>query len=155
MVSQRAIELTTAALTGFFGVAVLISSMDNGIGWGENGVDAGTFPFLIGSVIALGSLYNLVRGMLVSREIAVTSASLRRVGSLFVPAAFFIALIPALGMYAASGGYILAAVGWRRRLPLLKSLALAVATPLFLYLIFEKLFVVSLPHGALAQMIGF
>jgi Tripartite tricarboxylate transporter TctB family len=155
MVSQRAIELTTAVATGLFGVAVLISSMDNGIGWGENGVDAGTFPFLIGSVIALGSLYNLVRGIAVAHGIAITWPALRRVGGLFVPAAFFIALIPTLGMYVASGGYMLAAVGWRRGLPLLNSLALAVATPLFLYVVFEKLFVVSLPHGVLAQMIGF
>jgi len=154
-VSQRTIELTTAALTGVFGVAVLISSMDNGIGWGENGVDAGTFPFLIGSVIALGSLYNLVRGLMVAHEIAVSWPALRRVGGLFVPAAFFIALIPTLGMYVASGGYMLAAVSWRRRLPLQKSLGLAVVTPLFLYFVFEKLFVVSLPHGVLAQIVGF
>ena len=155
MVSQRIIELTTAALTGVFGAAVVVSSIDNGIGWGENGVDAGTFPFLIGCVIALGSVYNLVRGLVVAYEIAITWPALRRVGGLFVPAAFFIALIPTFGMYVASGGYMLAAVGWRRRLPLPKSLALAVMTPLFLYVVFEKLFVVALPHGAFAEMIGF
>jgi hypothetical protein len=58
-------------------------------------------------------------------------------------------------MYIASGGYMLAAVGWRRRLPLLQASALAVATPLFLYVVFEKLFVVALPHGALPAMMGF
>lgn len=155
MISQRAIELTTAVLTGLFGAAVVVSSVDNGIGWGENGVDAGTFPLLVGSVILLGSLYNLARGAPVAREIAVTWPALRRVAGLFIPAAFFIALIPSLGMYVASGGYMLATVGWRRRLPLLKSAALAVATPLFLYVVFEKLFVVTLPHGALPGMMGF
>jgi len=155
MVSQRSIELTTAAFTGAFGMAVVVSSTSNGIGWGENGVDAGTFPFLVGSVIVLGSLYNLARGIFIGYEVAITRPALRRVAGLFIPAAIFIALIPTLGMYVASGGYVLATVGWRRQLSLLRSLVLAVAAPLFLYLIFEKLFVVTLPHGVLLDMLGF
>jgi hypothetical protein len=154
MISQRAIEVTTAALTGLFGVAVIVSSRDNGIGWGENGVDAGTFPMLVGSTIALGSLYNLARGALVAREIAVTWPALRRVATLFIPAAVFIALIPSLGMYIASAGYVLATVGWQRKLPLWKTGALAVVVPLFLFFVFEKLFVVTLPHGALLDIMG-
>jgi hypothetical protein len=155
MVSRRLIELTTAALTGAFGLAVVISSLDNGIGWGANGVDAGTFPFLVGSVILFGSLYNLAHGTFIAHEITVTWPALRRVAGLFIPAAVFIALIPTLGMYIASGGYVLATVGWRRQLSLLRSLMLAVAAPLFLYLVFEKLFVVTLPHGLALEMLGF
>lgn len=155
MISQRAIETTTAAITGLFGVAVIVSSTENGIGWGENGVDAGTFPMLVGSAIALGSIYNLVRGALLAHEIAVTWPALRRVAGLFVPAAVFIALIPTLGMYIASAGYVLATVGWHRKLPWWKTGAVAIAVPLFLYFVFEKLFVVTLPHGALLEMMGF
>src|SRR5256885_98175 len=33
MISRRALEMATAALTGIFGVAVVVSSIDNGIGW--------------------------------------------------------------------------------------------------------------------------
>jgi hypothetical protein len=155
MISQRAIETATAAITGLFGVAVIVSSLDNGIGWGENGVDAGTFPLIVGSAIALGSLFNLVRGALVAHEIAVTWPALRRVAGLFIPAAVFIVLIPSLGMYIASAGYVLATVGWQRKLAWWKTVALAVGVPLFLYLVFEKLFVVTLPHGALLDMMGF
>jgi hypothetical protein len=155
MISQRAIELTTAALTGLFGAAVVISSTGNGIGWGKSGVDAGTFPLLVGSAIVLGSLYNLARGAFIARETAVTLPALRRIAGLFVPAAVFIALILTLGMYVASGGYMLATVGWQRKLPLWRNVTLAVATPLFLYFVFEKLFVVTLPHGALFEMMGF
>src|SRR6516225_8236085 len=64
MISRRALELATAVLTGSFGVAVVVSSLDNGIGWSSEGVDAGTFPFLTGLIIVAGSLYNLVRGVL-------------------------------------------------------------------------------------------
>src|SRR3569623_69624 len=102
MISQRLIEVTTAALPGLFGMAVVISSLDNGIGWGEKGVDAGTFPLIVGSAITLGSLYNLARGVFVAHEISITWTALRRVAGLFAPAAIFIALIPSLGMYVAS-----------------------------------------------------
>lgn len=155
MISQRAIEVTTAALTGLFGVAVVVSSVDIGIGWGEKGVDAGTFPLIVGSAIALGSLYNLARGVLVGHEIAVSWPALRRVAGLFVPAAVFIALIPSFGMYAASFAYTLATVGWQRKLPPWKTIAVALAVPLFLYVVFEKAFVVTLPHGTLFEMMGF
>ena len=155
MISQRAIELTTAAITGLFGVAVIVSSLDNGIGWGEKGVDAGTFPMIVGAAITLGSLYNLARGFMAGREVAITWPALRRVAGLFVPAAIFIALIPSLGMYLSSFGYVLATVGWQRKLPAWKAIAIAVAAPLFLYVVFEKAFVVSLPHGALFEMMGF
>jgi hypothetical protein len=155
MLSRRAIELTTAALTGAFGLAVVVSSTSNGIGWGENGVDAGTFPLLVGTAIVLGSAYNMLRGIVAAPEIAVTWLALRRVAGLFIPAAIFIALIPTLGMYIASGAYVLATVGWQRKLPLLSICLLAAAVPLFLYLVFEKLFVVTLPHGALLEMLGF
>ena len=140
MISQRAIEVTTAVLTGMFGLAVVVSSTDNGIGWGEKGVDAGTFPLIVGATIVFGSVYNLARGTLVAHEVAVTWPALRRVAGLFVPAASF--------------GYVLATVGWQRKLTQWKTFAIAVATPLFLYVVFEKLFVVSLPHGALFEMMG-
>src|SRR4051812_32485718 len=63
MISRRALELATGILTGGFGVAVVVQSLDNGIGWSRAGVDSGTFPFLTGIIIVLGSLYNLVRGV--------------------------------------------------------------------------------------------
>ena len=95
MISRRVLELLTAILTGSFGVAVVVSSLDNGIGWSSDGVDAGTFPFLTGVIIVLGSLYNLVRGVLpavtlASVPVAITRTELRRLAGLFVPAAIFV-----------------------------------------------------------------
>src|SRR5438105_15494203 len=59
MISRRGLEISTAALTGIFGVVVVVSSIDNGIGWSSAAVDAGTFPFLTGIIIVLGSLYTM------------------------------------------------------------------------------------------------
>ena len=160
MISRRALELATAVLTGSFGVAVVVQSLDNGIGWSSAGVDSGTFPFVIGLVIVLGSLYNLVRGVLpatslASVPIAITQIELRRLAGLFVPAAIFVAAIPLLGMYLASALYIFAVLAIPRHQSLLRSLAMAAATALALYVVFERMFQVSLPHGALAAAFGF
>src|SRR6266480_5493738 len=117
MISRRALELATATLTGVFGAAVVISSIDNGIGWSTAGVDAGTFPFLTGVIIFVGSLWNLARGWLQGRDVVVSSSDLRRVIALFVPAVVFVAAIPLIGVYLASAGYMLGS------LPLLPQLS--------------------------------
>jgi hypothetical protein len=160
MISRRALELATAILTGSFGVAVVIQSLDNGIGWSSEGVESGTFPFLTGIIIVAGSLYNLVRGVvpaasLASVPIAITSIELRRLASLFVPAAIFVAAIPLLGMYVASAAYVFAVLAIPRHQSILRSAVTAAATALALYVVFERMFQVSLPHGALAAALGF
>jgi hypothetical protein len=155
MISRRALEISTAVLTGSFGAAVVVSSLDNGIGWSRAGVDAGTFPFLTGVIIVVGSLGNLASGAMAGGGVAISRVDLRRVAALFIPAAIFIALIPVLGMYLASAGYVFATLALPKRKPLLQALAIAVATPLALYVVFERVFHVTLPHGALFAAAGF
>ncbi|MGY3550866.1 hypothetical protein ACVWZ4_006227 [Bradyrhizobium sp. USDA 4472] len=159
MISRRALELATAVLTGSFGVAVVVQSLDNGIGWSSAGVESGTFPFLTGIIIVAGSLYNLARGLapvaaVASVPVAITSIELRRLAGLFVPAAIFVAAIPLLGMYVASAAYIFAVLAIPRHQSVLRSAMTAAATALALYIVFERMFQVSLPHGALAAALG-
>ena len=160
MISRRALELATAVLTGGFGVAVIVSSLDNGIGWSSAGVEAGTFPLLTGTIIVLGSLYNLVRGVLPAATlanvpIAINPTELRRLAGLFVPAAIFVAAIPLAGIYLASALYVFAVLAIPRHQSVPLALAMAAATALALYVVFERMFQVSLPHGALAAAFGF
>jgi hypothetical protein len=108
----------------------------------------------------LGSLYNMGqgamgRGTLAIVRVAVTPSELRRLAGLFVPAAIFVAVIPTVGMYLASAGYIFAVLALPKRQSVLRALVIAAATPLALYVVFERMFQVSLPHGALATAFGF
>lgn len=160
MISRRALELATAVLTGSFGVAVVLSSLDNGIGWSSAGVESGTFPFLTGVIVVLGSLYNLARGTLpgltlASVPIAITPTELRRLAGLFVPAAIFVAAMPLIGIYLASAVYIFAVLAIPKHQSLMRSSMMAAATAVGLYVVFERMFQVSLPHGALAAAFGF
>jgi Tripartite tricarboxylate transporter TctB family len=154
MISRRALEAVTAILTGSFGLAIVISSLDNGIGWGSDGVDPGTFPFITGVIILAGSLYNLVRS-LGAIGIAVSGTDLRRIAGLFVPAAIFVGAIPLAGMYLASAGYIFGVLALPKHQSLPRALIIALSTPLALYIVFERMFQVSLPHGELAAALGY
>jgi hypothetical protein len=155
MVSRRALETATALLTGAFGAAVVVSSRDNGIGWSAAGVDAGTFPFIVGLIILGGSVFNLVKGWPRNDYAALRPSELKRLGVLFVPAAIYVGIIPLTGMVLASAGYVFAALAWHKRGALVFSGVAAVVTAAALYLIFELTFQISLPRGLLGDALGF
>jgi len=155
MVSGRSMESATALITGAFGAAVVVSSLDNGIGWSAAGVEAGTFPFIVGLVILTGSVFNLVQGWLRARDVILRPSELKRLGILFVPAAVYVGVIPLIGMYLASAFYVFGALAWHKRGSLILSGLAAIGAALALYLIFELTFQISLPRGALGNFIGF
>jgi hypothetical protein len=155
MVSGRSLEAGTALVTGVFGAAVAISSLDNGIGWSAAGVDAGTFPFIVGLIILGGSIFNLVQGCLQARDIALRPSELKRLAGLFVPAVIYVGVIPLIGMYVASAFYVFGALAWHKRGSFIFAGIAAIVTALALYLIFELTFQVSLPRGALGDALGF
>src|SRR6202011_5525471 len=107
MISGRSLEAATALLTGAFGAAVVVSSLDNGIGWSAAGVDAGTFPFIVGLIISSGSLFNLVQGWLQARDILLRPSELRRLGILFIPAVVYVGVIHLIGFILPPGGLCL------------------------------------------------
>jgi hypothetical protein len=155
MVSGRSLEAGTALITGAFGAAVVISSLGHGIGWGAGGVDAGTFPFIVGLIILGGSIFNLVQGWLQARDVVLRGSELKRVAALFVPAVIYVAVIPLIGMYVASAFYVFGAVTSHKRGAFLYAGVVAIVTAVALYLIFELTFQISLPRGALGDALGF
>jgi hypothetical protein len=121
MVSRRSLETATALLTGTFGAAVVVSSYGNGIGWSSAGVDPGTFPFIVGLIILIGSIFNLAQGWLQAREVVLRPAELKRLGMLFIPAAVYVGVIPLIGIYLASAAYVFGALlAQARRVHLLR-----------------------------------
>src|SRR5207253_7413592 len=126
-----------------------------GIGWSVAGVEAGTFPFIVGLIILCGSIFNLVQGWLQARDVVLRASELKRLGLLFIPAAVYVGVIPLIGMYIASAFYVFGALAWHKRGALVFSGIAAIGTALALYLIFELTFQISLPRGALADMLGF
>jgi hypothetical protein len=151
MVSRRSLETATALLTGAFGAAVVVSSFGNGIGWSASGVDAGTFPFIVGLIILSGSVFNLVQGWLEVGDILLRPSELKRLGILFIPAAVYVGVIPLVGMYLASAAYVFGALAWHKRGSFVFAGIAAIGTALALYVIFERTFQISLPRGLLGD----
>jgi hypothetical protein len=154
MISRRTLEVGTAVITGMFGLAVALASIDNGIGWSSAGVDAGTFPFMTGLVIAGGSLFNLVRGALGVGATALVWSDVKKLAALFLPAVMFLAAVPLVGMHLAAAGYMFGTLAGQSRVPVARALVIALATAAALYGLFDWLFQVSLPRGALAAALG-
>jgi hypothetical protein len=155
IISRRSLETATALLTGAFGAAVVVSSLGNGIGWSAAGVDAGTFPFIVGLIILSGSVFNLVQAWLEAREILLRPSELNRLAMLFIPAAVYAGVIPLIGMYLASAAYVFGALAWHKRGAFVFAGIAAIGSALALYLIFERTFQISLPRGLLGDFIGF
>ena len=153
MLSRRTLEAATALLTGAFGVTVVVSSLNNGIDWGESGVESGTFPFITGSIVVAASLYNLARGWLRGIGVVATRQGLQRTAALFLPAALYVALIPLIGMYVGAVLYLFGTLRFQSRLPAARSALIAVVASVALYVVFERLFQVSLPHGWLGAVL--
>ena len=58
---QHLVEVGVAAVMALLGVITVIGSLQVGIGWGAEGPKSGFFPFWIGLIVIVTSLYNLVR----------------------------------------------------------------------------------------------
>jgi hypothetical protein len=157
MISRRALETGTAALTGAFGLAVAVSSVENGIGWSSAGVESGTFPFVTGLIIVAGSGYNLATAGLLrgSRARVIGWGDLKKLAALFLPAVIFVAAIPLLGMHVASAIYIFAVLVPQHHVSVARALVIAGVTAVSLYVMFDWAFQVTLPRGLLGAALGF
>ncbi len=108
---------------------------------------------MIGLIILAASLYNLVRGWWRSTGIVAHRAGLRRTAALLLPAVLYVAIIPLTGMYVASAAYLFASLRLQSRLSLVRSVVISVVSAVALYVVFERLFQVSLPHGLLGAVL--
>ena len=155
MVNRRTLEIVTAAITGAFGAAIMVSSIRTGVGWTPRGVDSGTFPLIAAVLIVAGSAYNVVRAFAFVGPVVMDGATARKLAAMFVPAILFVAAIPFIGLHVASGIYIFGSVIAHRRGRWWSALALAIVTPLALYATFDWAFQVTLPRGMLGAALGF
>ena len=58
---QHLVEVGVAAFMALLGIITVIGSLQVGTGWGAEGPKSGFFPFWIGLIVVVTSLYNLVR----------------------------------------------------------------------------------------------
>jgi Tripartite tricarboxylate transporter TctB family len=156
-------EILAATATAALGLAAVIGATGLGFGWDDHGPQSGYFPFYVGLILILASLWNIGRGFLRHRSVRsgaeteepfLAREPLLRIGRFAGAMLAFVLVTVGLGIYVGSALYI-AWSAWRQggyRWPVALGLGLAFAASL--YLVFEVAFRVPLLKGPLEPLIG-
>lgn len=152
---HRTIEIAVALLVGLFGLITIYGSLQVGINWGAEGPRSGFFPFYIGLLIVGASAVNLFQALATDRNpLFAEWNQLLQVFFVVLPTAVYVGIIPYTGIYLASLLLIALFMKWIGRYPWTITAAVSIATPLAIYFLFEKWFLVPLPKGPLEDWLG-
>jgi putative tricarboxylic transport membrane protein len=153
---HRVVEFSVAAITGAFGVLIMIGSLQVGINWGVEGPKSGFFPFYVGLIIVGCSVINIAQVALAgnSNKLFADWGQLRSVMSVVIPTAIYVFVLPLIGIYISSALLIAAFMKWLGRYRWGLTLAVAIGVPVVTYLLFEKWFLVPLPKGPIEDKLG-
>lgn len=154
----RGPELTVGLITMGLAGLVITDSMRVGIGWGDEGPQAGYFPFYIGLILLAASGLIVLTTFLkwrTSKSVFATREEMIPVFQMLVPMVVYVIAMVYLGIYLPSAvliGFFMRRHGgfaW----PL--TLGVSVGVPLAFFLVFEKWFLVPLPKGPIENLLGF
>jgi hypothetical protein len=155
--STRTLELLVAALLFAIGALVVWDSVRLGAKWGDDGPQAGYFPFYIGLLICLATGVIFFRALGDRRKAAkmfVSRGQLLLVLKMLVPSIVYAVFIKLLGIYVASTLFIAFFMKWLGKYPWVKTLGVALAVSVVFFLLFEVWFKVPLPKGPLESLLG-
>jgi hypothetical protein len=158
--SVRTWEAIVAVLFLVFGLIVSWDSHRIGSAWGDDGPQAGYFPFYIGVLIIISALVILYSALREGdREPFVRWGQLKMVLVVLVPTAVYAALIAnpwfSLGIYEASAIFIAAFMRVLGKYSWLKVAAVSIVTMVLFFLMFEIWFQVPLPKGPIEAALGY
>ena len=148
------------AVAGFFLLVaglVMYDSLRLGATWGDDGPKPGYFPFYVGVLIALASLVNLARGVLLpadKNKPFVLAGQLKMVLTVLIPAALYAGAITWIGIYTALALFIAFFMRWLGKYAWWKVAAVSIGVVVAFYFIFEIWFKVPLPKGPLESWLG-
>jgi hypothetical protein len=155
--SVRAAEMATAVAVFLLGALVAGDCYRLGASWGEDGPQAGYFPFYVGLLICLsaaGIFIQALRNAALAGDSFVERGQLKTILVVLVPTTVYIALISPLGFYVSSTVYIAYFMWKLGNYSWLKTAPVAIGVSLAFFLIFEKWFQVPLPKGPLEAALG-
>jgi len=155
--SVRTVELVTAGLIFLFGAVVVFDSYRLGARWGDDGPQAGYFPFYVGLLICFsgaGILVRALRNASLAQESFVERGQLKLIFTVLVPAVVYVSVIQYLGFYVASTLFIAYFMRQIGKYSWLKVAPVAIGVSVAFFLVFEIWFQVPLPKGPLEVAVG-
>ncbi len=154
--STRVIEIVVAVALLCVAALVIYDSQRVGAGWASDGPEAGYFPFYIGSLLCIASLWILLQAILrKTDEVFVAPDRFHRVLSVFIPAVVYVAVIYLAGIYVASAFFLAMFMRWQGKFGWRTIAPVSVLVPAVLFLLFEVWFLVPLPKGPLENLFGY
>lgn len=157
---MRTADIVCAAIIGGIGLIAIGDSIRMGSGWEMDGPQAGFFPFLLGSIIVVGCLVIIWRaihreGVSKSGKPFVAQGALRPVLWVVIPATLMVFLTEFIGLYLAAAIYLLTYIRWVGGHRWRVVLPISILTPLVLYVVFDRIFLIPMPQGFLEGVLGF
>jgi putative tricarboxylic transport membrane protein len=155
--SHRSVELGVAGFMALLAIIGIYGSLKVGIGWASDGPRAGFFPFYVSLIVLISCVVNVAQVLMAAPDGKVFAewSQLRQVGSVLVPTAIYVALVPYIGMYVASALMIAFFMRWFGHYRWLIVASVAIAVPILTFFMFEVWFLVPLPKGPLERMLGY
>lgn len=158
-ISLRTAEIVTALVILILGLIVVFDSRRVGAAWGDDGPQAGYFPFYIGLMICIACAWILLHALFRSNSAESGTFAkwdqLKPVFSMFVPSVVFVVAIYFLGLYVSAAIYIAAFMVWKGSFSIVTSALLSMTVSILLFLTFELWFLVPLPKGPVEALLGF
>lgn len=155
--SVRTVELGTAVVIFLFGALVAWDSFELGARWGDDGPQAGYFPFYVGLLICIAGAGTFVKGLRdasLAGESFVEVDQLKLILTVLAPTIVYVALIGWLGFYVASTLFIAYFMQRIGKYSWLKIAPIAIGVSVAFFLVFEIWFQVPLPKGPLESALG-
>ena len=159
--SVKSADAATAIVIFVMGAVVIWDSSRLGANWGNDGPEAGYFPFYIGLILCISSMVNFVAALREkSGDSFVSTKSLKMILSVIVPTIIYVGLIggagpvPGLGIYVASAVFIALFMKWLGKYKWAITAGVALGVPVVFFLLFEIWFKVPLPKGPLETVLG-
>jgi hypothetical protein len=157
-ISYRSMDIIVALLFMALSCVVMWDSYRVGAGWVSDGPQAGYFPFYIGLIMFIASLGTVLQAALTKTPNLATfveKSQLWSVLRVLIPSIVFVVLIPYLGLYVSGALFIAFFMMWIGKYNIVKAIPVALAVPLFLFVMFEIWFLIPLPKGPVENFFGY
>jgi hypothetical protein len=160
VVSNRTMNMVVASALMAVALVVMISSYRLGAGWAKDvGPDSGYFPFYVSLFLFVSSGVTLLQNLLARARDGggsfVARGELKMVLQVLVPMTVFVVLAIYIGIYISMALFIGFFMFWHGRYPIYKTVPIALAVPVALFVIFEIWFLVPLPKGPFETWLGY
>ena len=158
IVKSRTVDIVVLLL--LLGLACLLGWDSTRVGnaWGDDGPQAGYFPFYLSVLMGAACLFGLSRLLVASAGSAagfITPHQFVRVMQVFVPTLVFVMATEFLGLYVASFLLVAGFMWWIGGMALWKSVLTSFVFAAAMFLTFEIAFNVIMPKGPLEAAFGF